>query len=137
MNVQGPGRDKASKVSSHTKKEEGKGEGVCVVLLYKRDNLNTNSFFHSSSHSDLEENSEEGDEGDSDREEEGGGENWDEDKEWSQIQKSIREERKKKEAGLKRESYPVHSPFFPTVRLFVYSKKQWKLTSIYCPLGET
>ena len=66
---------------------------------------------------DLVENSEESGEGDSDRESEGGDDDWKDDKEWSKIQKSIREERKKKEAGMKRESYPVHSPFFPAVRL--------------------
>ena len=67
----------------------------------------------------MDENSEEGDGGDSDKEAEGGGEDWDEDKEWRQIQQSIREERKKKEAGSRKEGYPVHSPFFPVVRLSV------------------
>lgn len=64
--------------------------------------------------SESEDDSEEGDEdGGSDREEDG---NWDEDKEWKQLQSSIREERKKKEAKMKRDSYPVHAPFFPVVR---------------------
>ena len=68
---------------------------------------------------DLDDNSEEGggaDESGSDRDAAEESDGWDEDKEWHQIQDSIREERKKKEAGMKQESYPTHSPFFPVVR---------------------